>query len=830
MSLPLAGNHCLFAPAGSGKTREAAETVQAHLDNGTDLDQILGMSYTRVGARKLSDRVTADSYVSSDDVRGFRTLHSLCYRLLGLERGQVVTDTQRAAFMQQQRLSFTPEYLPDHPDDYTPQPAHSRHAGNQLLQFIDWYRNRLLDLSTAFRIYDPPDELRRYWQLPFLNKLDGEWRAFKLSQNLYDFTDMLDEVYTSGEYPSWARVGLLDEAQDSTPMQLAIVQNWARHLQGFALLGDEDQCQPPGEPVLTTQGYVPIEQLNPDQHRIVGWNRRSGYVDGLRRGHAFETSCGPYEGWLTRVSVGTHTTRTTANHRWPVHWTDRAKTACVVYLMRQGERYRVGWCQLMRSDGIFHLGARARLEHADAAWALKYTDSRTEASKWESILSARYGIPTVMFEPSSVAVHYSRETLDDIFGELANVLPERAAMILRDFNLDVRYPLYSPESASERCHGSNLYMVHACNLVSEYMAVGVHEQSYKIAWEPITVEREWYSGPVYGLNVERYHLYFAAGLLTHNCIYSHIGTTPRAFMDFPAAQHFLTVNHRQGAALVDASRTLIQRNRDRMPKEITAGHDGGTILRWHAEQMRRTPPDPNIETFILARARYLLLPYVALLEQLGVPFVVRQGPGGLPWRRDQPDQGFAAFRAVQSLRAGHAVALTSLSALYSTLRGAEYVVRGWKKRIAEAAARENPQNPDELVHLSQLVDYGATEHLLAAIREDRPALLGRVPVERQSYWRRVVSRYGVDVLYTYPRIVLSTIHGVKGDEADDVYLIPDYPGAVQRHMRRRAGIEDERRIQYVALTRARARLFLLQPISIRHYHELSGIKPTRQAA
>jgi DNA helicase-2/ATP-dependent DNA helicase PcrA len=66
------------------------------------------------------------------------------------------------------------------------------------------------------------------------------------------------------------------------------------------------------------------------------------------------------------------------------------------------------------------------------------------------------------------------------------------------------------------------------------------------------------------------------------------------------------------------------------------------------------------------------------------------------------------------------------------------------------------------------------------------------------------------------RIVLSTIHQAKGLEWDSVFVIhlADTAFPNRRAMSEEGGLEEERRLFYVAVTRARRRLFLTYPITL----------------
>lgn len=71
-----------------------------------------------------------------------------------------------------------------------------------------------------------------------------------------------------------------------------------------------------------------------------------------------------------------------------------------------------------------------------------------------------------------------------------------------------------------------------------------------------------------------------------------------------------------------------------------------------------------------------------------------------------------------------------------------------------------------------------------------------------------------------PKVVLSTIHQAKGLEWDAVFVINLAEGAFpsSRSLEEETGMEEERRLFYVAATRARKKLFLTYPITAGYEH------------
>ena len=68
-----------------------------------------------------------------------------------------------------------------------------------------------------------------------------------------------------------------------------------------------------------------------------------------------------------------------------------------------------------------------------------------------------------------------------------------------------------------------------------------------------------------------------------------------------------------------------------------------------------------------------------------------------------------------------------------------------------------------------------------------------------------------------PRILINTIHGVKGGEADHVAIMTDMAARSHRYMEMFP--DDEHRVFYVALTRAKESIHIISPNS-RLFYEI----------
>jgi superfamily I DNA/RNA helicase len=82
-----------------------------------------------------------------------------------------------------------------------------------------------------------------------------------------------------------------------------------------------------------------------------------------------------------------------------------------------------------------------------------------------------------------------------------------------------------------------------------------------------------------------------------------------------------------------------------------------------------------------------------------------------------------------------------------------------------------------------------------------------IPLITREYYRAILS-HGYSLRKT-PSVLISTIHGVKGMEADNVVLFTDVTQKILRAMDLNA--DPELRVFYVGATRARKRLYIVEP-------------------
>lgn len=106
------------------------------------------------------------------------------------------------------------------------------------------------------------------------------------------------------------RFVLIDEYQDTNQAQYAIARGLSKDQPNLCVVGDPDQCLPPGTPILTPSGTKPIESLK-DGNEVIsatGWGKSASLpLDKVMRR--------PYKGKLVKITVeGGAQVRATPNH------------------------------------------------------------------------------------------------------------------------------------------------------------------------------------------------------------------------------------------------------------------------------------------------------------------------------------------------------------------------------------------------------------------------------------------------------------------------------------------------------------------------------------
>jgi DNA helicase-2/ATP-dependent DNA helicase PcrA len=218
---------------------------------------------------------------------------------------------------------------------------------------------------------------------------------------------------------------------------------------------------------------------------------------------------------------------------------------------------------LTKHGNGFHLAQRARLEKADAAWILQVHETRAEASTMESVVAARFGLPTITFEPVHGAQYLTAWNIRAIFEALSDKNFTRGQECLAVYGRLFEHPIYH---RTKDYHRWTYFQIAAANLEPRLMKLPLADGVNK--WAVVTgLESLPYRGEVFSLDVEKDHLYSADGIVVHNSIYGWRGALPYEMLEgidyrfgsFTELQ--LPCNYRSVAVVVELANALVEGKR-----------------------------------------------------------------------------------------------------------------------------------------------------------------------------------------------------------------------------------------------------------------------------
>jgi DNA helicase-2/ATP-dependent DNA helicase PcrA len=222
--------HIILGPPGTGKTTELLRVVDELLKSGVDSTKICFMAFTRKAANEARNRAVEKFGLDHDDLPLFRTLHSLAYQQLGIGRAQVMSMSDYIAIAKILRIFITAKQVQE---DGT---FVGVSKGDRLLFTEQMARARMMPLREYWELH--PNEDIYFYELDLLARTLQE---YKRSNDKVDFIDMIQMFIESEMIPDH-EVLIVDEAQDLTPLQWAMIRRMAEVSQQVHIAGDDDQA------------------------------------------------------------------------------------------------------------------------------------------------------------------------------------------------------------------------------------------------------------------------------------------------------------------------------------------------------------------------------------------------------------------------------------------------------------------------------------------------------------------------------------------------------------------------------------------------------------
>lgn len=219
----------ILGSPGCGKTHALLSVVDECLEAGIAPEEIGLVSFTRRAAHEAVARASEKFGLDRSRFIHFRTLHSMCFRQLGLSPADVLQGRVLREFADWcgVELSYKRSFEEGSTLGFK--------EGDRILHMENLARVRCQSLK---ELYDEDND-----DLPWseVQRVSDCLAVYKKNKHLVDYSDMLS-LYTQGSARPRLRVLLGDEVQDQSLLQWRVFGRLAQGCERVVVAGDDDQA------------------------------------------------------------------------------------------------------------------------------------------------------------------------------------------------------------------------------------------------------------------------------------------------------------------------------------------------------------------------------------------------------------------------------------------------------------------------------------------------------------------------------------------------------------------------------------------------------------
>lgn len=275
------------------------------------------------------------------------------------------------------------------------------------------------------------------------------------------------------------------------------------------------------------------------------------------------------------------------------------------------------------------------------------------------------------------------------------------------------------------------------------------------------------------------------------CVHAWAGADPEALINLEGEHEVLPQSYRIPSTVHELANEIIHRVPNRIEKTYRPREEKGSVTT--VPGLGSVPLKDEGSWLLLVRNRTFGEIFANHCYQKGILF---SGMGNEVMERARD-----AIITWNQLSEGMQVQGREVKDLYKLLKNRDRVKHGSKTKLNREIDDHEPIDLKRLRTDFGLLCSGGWEEALFTL-----------PAEIRAFFRSAEKNYD---LSEAPKVRISTIHGAKGKEADNVVVIPDMSWRTWKGFHHDR--DNEHRVFYVAATRARKNLYLLRPETNKHY-------------
>jgi len=438
----------ILAGAGSGKTRVLTHRAAWLVASGkARADELLLLTFTNKAAGEMKGRLLKLLGKKGKNASLFAgTFHSFCaYALrsqgkaIGLPSNFVIFDDGDSRILVKGILKKL-----DLSDKRFKVPA--------VKAIIEGAKNDLIDAASFGKVaYDPFRKV--------VARIYEEYERSLKAMDALDFSDLLfgavklfeEKENVLRKFQEKYKYILVDEYQDTNHSQYLLTKLLAGKYKNLTVVGDVSQCLPGRTRIKTPDGSKQIKKLSLGD--LVVSAIGGGKTGNFPVKKIYKRRC---SGKLVKIITKSgkklcltpnHLLFASLEPKDGIYW---------VYLMyRRDKGYRIGMTKGLRqrsSSGrqkpFAGLATRANQEAADKMWILKTLKVKEEALFWEVYFSAKYGIPTLVFDIGRRNMRIGQEQVNKLYSSIDTV--KRVKKLFREEKINPDFPHHRSGGISGR--------------------------------------------------------------------------------------------------------------------------------------------------------------------------------------------------------------------------------------------------------------------------------------------------------------------------------------------------------------------------------------------